>query len=224
MSMPAEVQTIPSDLSDRTVTLSLNVCRTGPISLRSCEVVGKAFRNRISFQEQKPLEEVLVARLAHAIRSCLEQLPEGAHVLSLPEFLVELPGLALSGLHVMVMDARGGVRSAILRFKDFMGAINKAFITELGFHEPIPTHGEKLAVNILEDICLPILNLCRALDSDGSVLPPKAARRLANRAVEFEFQTELLKRYIYNAGMSPAHQNDEVAYMSAPPSRLSIAE
>lgn len=224
MSMPAEVHTIPSDLSDRTLTLSLNVTRTGPISLRSCEVIGKTFRNRISFQEQIPFEEVLVARLARAIRACLEQVPQGTRVLSLPEFVVELPGLALSGLHLMIMDANGGVRSAILRFKEFMGAINKAFKTEIGFHEPYPKHGEKLAINVLEDICMPILNLCREFDAAGQGANPAAADRLADRALEFQFQTELLKRYIYNASIGHADPDDREQYALVAPDRLSIAD
>lgn len=224
MSVPADLQAIQSDLSERTITLSLNIDPSGSIFLRSCEVIGKSFRNRISFQEQKSIEELLVGRLAQAVRRFVEDVPEGAHVLSVPEFLVELPGLALAGMHLMVMEARGGVRSAILRFREFMGAVNRAFKTEIGFHEPFPKHGEKLAVNILEDICLPILNLCRGLDTTELGASRVAARRLTNRAEEFEFQTELLKRYIYNAAMSHAELHDRQYYSLASPSPDSIAE
>ncbi|MEM1351972.1 MAG: hypothetical protein AAGF27_06490 [Pseudomonadota bacterium] len=224
MSLPLASQPIPSDLSDRTMTLSLNILETGIISLRSCEVIGKSFRNRVSFQDQKAIETVLVARFASAIRTCLEGLPEGAHVLSIPEFLVELPGLALSGIHVMVMDARDGVRSAILRIKEFIGATSAVFKTDIGFYESFATHSEKLAVNVLEDICLPILNMCRGFYTREGALDCGTAQRLMNRAQEFEFQTELLKRFIYNAGMGHAEATDRYLYEQCRPSAKSIAE
>ncbi len=201
MTTLPDLQPIPSDLSDRTVTLSLNLCGADVVTVRSCEVIGRWFRNRVSFQEQRSIEDILVARLAQAVRSCLRRLPEGAHVLALPEFLVELPGLALSGVHVMVMDAKQGSRSAILRFKEFIGSVNNAFLMDIGLQEPCPSHSEKLAVNVLEDICLPILNMCRDLNDTGLGSTGLVPQHVADRAREFEFQTELLKRYIHNAGL-----------------------
>ncbi len=206
MTTLPDVQPIPSDLSERTVTLTVNLRSSDIVSVRSCEVVGRWFRNRVSFQEHRSIDDVLVNRLASAVRSCLRRVPEGAHVLALPDFLVEIPGLALAGVHVMVMEAKEGTRSAILRFQDFMGAINNAFCMDIGFQESLPSQAEKLAVNVLEDICLPILDLCRTFKDEGTDRANGAFVRLAERAQEFEFQTELLKRYIQNAGMSPALQ------------------
>ena len=104
------------------------------------------------------------ARLAQAIYRTLDTVPDGAHVLSLPDFLVEVPGLALSGLHVMIMEASGGIRNAILRFKEFVGSVNRAFSVDIGFDSVGAAHAEKLAVSVLADICMPILNLCQSLD------------------------------------------------------------
>lgn len=224
MPVPTEIPNSPSPQTDRTITLSLNLTRTGAISLRSCEVIAKSYRNRISFQEQKKIEDVLVGRLVRAIRRCLQKVPEGARVLSIPDFLVELPGLAMSGLHIMMMDATCGVRSAILRVNDFMGAINKAFKTDIGFHDTCPTRSEKLAVNILQDICLPIFNLCRGLDTDAFGADASTRHQLSNRAQEFEFQMELLKRYIYNAGTGHAEPSDNHLYVLARPDPNSIAD
>jgi len=204
MTTLPNIQPMPSDLSERTMTLTLNLRSSDIVSVRSCEVVGRWFRNRVSFQEHRSIDDVLVCGLANAIRSCLERMPESAHVLALPEFLVEIPGLALSGVHVMVMEAKEGTRSAILRFKEFLGAINNAFCMDIGFHEPCQTQAEKLAVNVLEDICLPILDLCRTLQSENTNRASQTLMRLADRAHEFEFQTELLKRYVQNTGMQTA--------------------
>lgn len=205
MTCLPEPQYLPSDLSSRTLTLSLSLRAGECFTIRSCEVVGRWFRNRISFQENRSLDDVLVRKLANAIRAQLLRLPGGAHVLALPDFLVEVPGLALSGLHVMVMDAKDGCRSAILRFSEFIGAINSAFCIELGFQEASHSYGEKLAMNVLEDICLPILNLCRSFAALQLENPQTLPRGFADRAREFEFQTELLKRYIHNAGLAETH-------------------
>lgn len=214
MTALPDFHTIPSDLSERTMTLSLKINSRDIVTVRSCEVVGRWFRNRVSFKEQNLVEDILVARLADAVMHCLQSLQNGAQVLSLPDFLVELPGLALSGVHIMVMESSEGVKSVILRFKDFMGAINNAFKTDIGFHEPYPDHCEKLAVNVLEEICLPILNLCRSFDELKTHETRPGVRSLADRANEFEFQTELLKRYIYNAGMGHAEANER--YLQSP--------
>ncbi len=209
-SLP-DIKPIPSDLSDRTLTFNLTLNDDTTVSLRSCEVLGRTFRNRVSFNSTKMIDDVLVARLANAITSCLRTLPDGAHVLSLPEFLVELPGLVLSGVHVMVMEAKGGLRNAILRFKEFMGSVNSAFRHDIGFHEPYSNHSEKLAVNVLAEVCLPILNLCRSFEELNFGNDRQRALEISDRAREFEFQTELLKRFIFNAGMG--HAEAATAYL-----------
>lgn len=197
--MATEIRPIPSDLSDRMLTINLTLAEPDAVYLRSCEVVARAFRNRVSFSDSRQMRDVLVPRLAQAIAHRLRDLPAGAQVLSLPDFLIELPGLALCGMHIMVMEAKDGVRNAILRFKDFMGAVNRAFRMEIGFHEPCTSYGERLAINVLADVCLPILNLCHSLETLAEGLERNRARHIADRAREFEFQTELLKRFIFNA-------------------------
>ncbi|WP_282128511.1 hypothetical protein [Roseobacter litoralis] len=209
-----EIQSIRSDLSDRTLTLNLTLKTAEEVSVRSCEVIGRNFRNRVSFQETSELGDILVHRLSDAIKSSLKTLSAGAQVLSLPDFLIELPGLALAGAHVMVMEAKDGVRNAIFRFTEFMGTINNAFKLDIGFSEPYATHSEKLAVNILEEICLPILNLCRAFDMLNTTQDRAFAKAISDKAIEFEFQTELLKRFISNASVDRDNALRDRAYLS----------
>ena len=204
MNALTETKQTSSDLSDRILTLNLTLQSRSVVTLRSCEVLGRGFRTRVSFNETRNIEDALVQRLSSTIKSCLQTLPDGAHVLSLPEFLVEMPGLVLSGVHIMVMEAKDGVRNAIFRFKEFMGAINNAFHDDIGFEEPGANHSEKLAVNVLAEICLPILNLCRSFEELNLGLDRRTALEISDRAREFEFQTELLKRFIFNAGIGHA--------------------
>ncbi|MFK7744123.1 MAG: hypothetical protein AB8B47_03645 [Roseobacter sp.] len=204
MNALPQIQPLASDLSERTLTLNLIIKGPEFIAVRSCEVLGRGFRNRVSFQNLGELEERLVGRLATAIRSCLQSIPDGAHVLALPEFLVELPGLALSGVHVLIMKAKDGARNAIFRFKEFMGSINNAFLCELGFNEPAATHSEKLAVKVLADICIPIMNLAQSFEHLNLGADRRTTIQMQDRAREFAFQTELLKRFIFNAGIGHA--------------------
>lgn len=195
MSQIKPPSSVRSDLSDRLMTISL--IHNGPddIWIRSCEVLGTGFRSRFSFHEKRRVEDVLVARLAHAIAVNLRKIPDGAHVLALPEFLIEVPGLILSGVHIMVTEVTGSARSIILRFKEFIGGASNAFRVDVGFEEPLTVHGQKLAISVLDDICLPLLNLCHLLENTANQFGYKSNERLKDRIEEFRFQTELLKRY-----------------------------
>lgn len=198
------VMPMSSDLSARVLTVNLTLREDHSIFVRSCEVLGRGFRNRISFQDTGDLEKVFVGRLAHAIRKCMSSVPDGAHVLSLPEFLVEVPGLTLSGAHILIMELKDGMRNAIFRFKEFMGTLSGAFHADVGFQEPCGTHAERLAANVLADICLPLLNMCRDMEYSQVDARERLPQGFSERTREFEFQTELLKRFIFNAGIGHA--------------------
>ena len=204
MTAPNSVVPLPSDLSDRVLTFNLALKEDGTINLRSCEVLGRGFRNRVSFHDTGDIDNVLVAKLAHSVRKCMSTIPDGAHVLSLPEFLVEVPGLALAGVHILVMELKDGMRNAIFRFKEFIGVLNNAFHPDISFQEPYSNHAERLATNVLADICLPLLNMCRDMEYAQIDSHKRLPHGFAERAQEFEFQTELLKRFIFNAGIGHA--------------------
>lgn len=194
-------QPLPSDFSDRVFTLNLALAEPKQVTVRSCEVIGRTFRNRTSFPDNNDIDAVLDPHLAERIRQCLEKVPAGGHVLSLPELLIEVPGLVLYGVHIMVMEVKDGIRSAIFRFKEFMGSITRAFRLHIGIEEQGTNYNERLATNVLSDICLPILNLAREMEFAHRDAGTKVPKALENRAREFEFQTELLKRFIFNAGL-----------------------
>lgn len=202
-NLPQALQ-VASDLSERTLTFNLILKDRADIALRSCEVLGLGFRTRTSFHEVSSIDDTLVERLAMAMRKCLATIPDGAHVLSLPEFLLELPGLALSGAHVLIMESRNGARNAIFRFKEFIGAVNFAFRENVAQTETLATHAERLAINVLADICLPILNISREMAFANQRDGERPSTEMADKVHEFEFQTELLKRFIFNAGIGHA--------------------
>ncbi len=202
-------------VSDRTLTLNLILRGGQAISVRSCEILGQNFRNRVSFQGVNEINDVLVTSLALALRKSLASVPDdGPHVLALPEFIVEVPGLMLCGAHVMVMKARNGLRNAIVRFREFMGSVNEAFHHDLGFQGTDPSHTERLAASVFNDICLPMLNLCRDMEFARESGTVKVPAELIAKAQEFEFQAELLKRFIFNAGSG--HSDPTSAHLGVP--------
>ncbi len=188
-----------SILSERRLTLNLVLSDRGDVDVRSCEVISKTFRNRTTFPDFRRLETVVVEKLAQAVRVALKDLPEGAQVLSLPDFLIELPGLVLSGVHLLVTNTKGGVRNAIFRFKEFLGAVNEMFLDKIGFNGSSVDHNERLATHVLTDICLPLLNLCSQMEHMMRDVQRPVHTTLKDRAKELEFNTELLKRFIFNS-------------------------
>lgn len=199
-------------VATRRLTINLMVYDDGLVDVKSCETSGDKFLNRMSFRGSRSLDDVFIEELAGALRECLKTLPSGAHMLSVPEFLVELPGLALSGVRVLVSEPRKGVRSVIMRFKEFLGAVNRILKPKVGFDESLSSSTEKLALTALMDICLPIMNFARspelrAMDPDGHI-----QEMLEMRVQEFEFNAELLKRFV--AVNHPQQEADAVERQS----------
>lgn len=196
MNREALSASVIPEIATRRLTINLMVYDDGLVDVKSCETSADRFLNRTSFRGSRSLEDVFIDELAIALRDCLKALPKGAHMLSVPEFLVELPGLALSGVRVLVSEPRDGVRSVIMRFKEFLGALNRILRPKIGFDENLSSNTEKLALSALMDICLPIMNFARspelrAMDPDGQIQD-----MLEMKVQEFEFNAELLKRFV----------------------------
>ena len=204
-------------LSTRRLTLNLTVHPDGAINIRSCEVISRVFRNRTTFPDLSDICDLLVPGVTKHIRPALTDISEGSQVISLPEMLIEIPGLVLSGAHILMSAAQDGTRNAIFRFKEFLGAVNQMFKIEIGFNGNQVEDNERLATNVLADICLPILNTCQQIDratfSRPMFFPSNAIRA---KLAELEFQTELLKRFILNSGASQRIPHPELRSNGAP--------
>ncbi|WP_424928110.1 hypothetical protein [Amaricoccus tamworthensis] len=205
---------LTSNDKPRYLTLNLFLRDDGGINVRSCEVVGPGFRNRTSFQGKSELDHVLVSELSGAISSCLDKIKDGSRALSLPDFVVEMPGLILAGVRVFVSLAVDGVKNVIFRFLEFVGGINHAFKASVGLEMSATSQMERLAMNILSDLCLPLLNLCKAAELAQIGDNSRMCKYLVERANEVEFQAELLKRFVFNSS-----EPERVAISSSSDSR-----
>jgi hypothetical protein len=169
--------------------------------VRSCEIKSRHFNNRTSFSQKTALDEIFVQGVADAIRDCLGKLSKKTEVVSLPSFLLEVPGLILASAVVMSSEAPDGSVSIILRFKFAMGGVNRAFRPEIGFDGVVDDQNAHLAASVLADISLPLLNFCTAAElgvMTGDARVESFIRRLKDRSDEIKFQIELVKRFVDN--------------------------
>ena len=108
MNREALSASVIPEVATRRLTINLLVHDDGAIDVQSCETSGEKFLNRTSFRGANTLSDVFVEELAVALSDCLKTLPKGAHMLSVPDFLVEVPGLALSGVRILASETRNG--------------------------------------------------------------------------------------------------------------------
>lgn len=179
--------------------------KTGEAFVRSCEVIGKNFRNRTSFGERATIESAFSDRMAQTIKEALGKLSMRTEVLALPSLSVEMPELALARARIIATKLADGSINVIMRFKSFVGAINTAFREDVGFNTRLDTLNSAMATMVLEDIALPILNICTALKQRPAGPPGEfdaVEERLARKSQELGFQIELLKRFVMQQSQS----------------------
>ncbi|MBQ4806991.1 hypothetical protein J4717_05860 [Phaeobacter sp. HS012] len=166
--------------------------------VRSCEVVSSAFRNRTSFVNTMPLEEVFCDPIAEGLNDCVNLLSGETQVISLPSLILEVPGLVLAGAHVLATVNDDGSQSIIIRFRISLGGIGYAFRPDVGFGAGLEDLTREVSAQVLTDLALPLLNVLSATEAglvDAESAIGSLSQQLADRVHEIRFQIELVKRY-----------------------------
>ncbi len=192
--------------------VNLQLAADGPALVRSCELLNRDYRNRVSFTKLPDLFSVFQARLAQKIQALVEEFGTARNIVSKPDFELDLPSLKLAGLTFLVSGVRDGMRQIILRFKYFIGTFQSAFLLDLGMSEPTIPHKERIAIESLIDIVGPLYGL--ALLEDRRPLTAKEAsevedalRDLQGKTHVLKFYSDLLIRYVRDC--SPGNQADQ---------------
>lgn len=183
----------------RRFLINIVVPTRGSAEVRSCEVAGKKWRNRTSFTNARTIEDVFSARIADALYRLLGKISAKTRVLSLPDLAIETEGLVLGSVHMITNFAEHGSAVVIMRFKHLIGGIQNAFASAFGLSSPAVDTRDDLALDVLADISLPLLDLCNFSETgafDGTAQDNPLFKRLAMRAGEIRFQVELIKRYL----------------------------
>lgn len=194
-----------ADTDSRRLVLKLEKRRDRTIHVLACEIAGPNFTNRTLFHGESQIATVLNPELAEAVFDKLAEVGPQHQVLSIPGFLLEMPGLTLSCMHIMVSEERDESQKIMVRFQTFLGSLGKVLRAKVGFDTAVVSNQEKIAIQVLSDIALPLLNLCRLpemaniSEKEGRV--EEIRRLLADRADEVAFHVELLKRF--RAGSEP---------------------
>ncbi|MFT6222825.1 MAG: hypothetical protein ACJA1F_000663 [Paracoccaceae bacterium] len=201
MDQYALPDTLHGQEHDKRFVITIGATLANEFFVRSCEISGKAFRNRTSFGPKVSLEQAFCPRFASALAECLGKLKMETEVLSLPSFLLEIPGLTLSGVQIMATRVHENGVNIIMRFKSFIGGINAAFKESIGFDDYVPDRSSDLAAKILSDIAAPLLDICTLAESDLEKVSGAFGafgHRVSLRSHELIFQSELLKRFVKN--------------------------
>ncbi|WP_424933121.1 hypothetical protein [Amaricoccus macauensis] len=189
--------------------------------IRSVDILGQNMRHRISFTKSNGIRDVFEADLAECIETILVRLPDGAHVFSDPDFVIELPGLTLARLRALINEAADGARQVIVRFRYFIGTLQSAFRVDTYLRVPSIDHREQIAVEALADIATPIFSLALA-----GARPPNSSQEyehvrkkledLSSRASEVNFYLSLLTRYVTECARQTRENEELRARLESP--------
>lgn len=181
--------------------VNLQLQEEGGVVVRSCELLHKDYRNRVSFTKMPDLFAVFTGRLAKEIKALVDEFGSGRNIVSKPDFSIDLPDLKLAGLSFLVSAVKDGVRQVILRFRYFIGSFQSAFALDLGLSNPTLPHKERIAIESLVDIVGPLYGLAlledrRQLTEQEKVEVEHALRDLQGKAHVLKFYSDLLIRYV----------------------------
>ncbi|WP_342075464.1 hypothetical protein [Yoonia sp. SS1-5] len=204
------------DATPRKFMINLHLEAEREPEVRSCEIIGSRFRNRTSFGRGVTIEDVFVAPIAEGLRACLRDREDPIQILSLPDFVIEAPGITLSGAQIVATQNGGQVCNILFRFRFFLGGVNNAFQRDVGFGHSLADDSERISALVLSDLSLPILNICDAarvgLFQDSRPIATFGSK-LADRAHELAFQIEMIKRFAQKP--DPTHNSRSVTRTNA---------
>jgi hypothetical protein len=200
-------------------TVNLRTLADGSYAVKSCEVIGRDYRNRTSFQTDTTVERVFHEALAQGLNECLSKISQNKEVISLPDLKIEAPGIALAGAHILTSEPVDGSISVIVRFNYFIGSVEAALnetISSRDWHRELPT---SIAADVLFDIALPMLDICTAhefgLFDDSPASMESFLQKIVENSHELRFRAEILKRFINSSETAEAqpkltHQTNDI--------------
>lgn len=180
----------------RSLLLKLRRSHSGDVHVLACEIQGDNFTNQTVFHSHKTLSQIFVAPFAKAVAALLGDLSDRHHIQTIPRFVFELPGLTLATARMIVSEMADGSQRIVLRFQTFLGSFSPALIPRVGFGNAHVNDQERVAMDVLSDIALPLLNQVNGTQTPGSIAVYGGADKLHSHAHEIAFRMELLKRFI----------------------------
>lgn len=224
------------DLTKNSFVITLDYDEKYTSNVVYCEMIGRDFRNRITFSRAVSLFEVFRRELATKIEEVLSRLCQSRQALLIDDFCVQLQECTLKGLRVFTGDLKNGRRLVTFRFKRCVGGLNAILRSDFGQLQPPPASPppvaltlsvrERIAVETLVDIATPLFNLVKSsIGKDGPQKTDAVSNileRLRQRSDEIAINLVLLRRYIRKVDKEKSCDKREAVKDSGPYAALRI--
>ena len=160
--MPANEPAHPE--MDEKLIINLWKNPDGSTHLRSVEVADKISRVRFSFKHASSIEDLLSPMAAEAVYGIVAKTETQRGLLMMPDLVVDLRELILSGCRVLVTAAENGIESIMIRFVKFFGKITVLFREGFSHKDSLSETAVDQAMDALERVYLPLRNFSFYLD------------------------------------------------------------
>ncbi|MBY6046698.1 hypothetical protein [Vannielia litorea] len=166
-------------------------------------------RNRISFQTALPFDRAFSTEFSTQLHRFLPA-GFGRSVFADSSARIEAPGLVIQGIRIIAQAVQAGMQRLSIRFLHAWGRVQALLAQEHQLADTTEARCQNLAVETFLDLIRPCLDLMQ-LDASGltdgsmsSILSDRI-EALKARKLEFEFQANLLARYIANPSVVREH-------------------
>ena len=158
-------------------------------------------RHRITFTQERPLEEVFCAEVSDRLLQVLSEFNQSTTdaVFSNPDEEIQLPGLALKQLRVLYSHHGHQPARALVRFAGIVGNPHRALRSEDGFSYPLEALTSQIYRDALDWVLLPAINIVSVDETmkfaeDDTAHLEAAMDKLRSSKERLLFQVELVKR------------------------------
>lgn len=171
--------------------------------LRSIDITHTGVLHKLTYPDQPPLDQVFVAPLAAAVLNRIVDMDRNGEMLSLSDYELELPGVALSRLRLHTSHSASRGHEASFWFSSFSGQPLMALrqYADTLQHTPQLDRVNNLAIHAIDRVLMPALNVVASVRSgvrstqNVQVLEDYTGR-LLQEADDLIMYAELVKRLI----------------------------
>ena len=196
----------------------------GDLRVFSMEMAFDGVKHRLNFDKKNRLWDVFTTEIASEIMDVIGRMGPETHLFTDPDYEISHNGTKLAGLRAMRWTDKRKGRQVIVRFKYFMGGVDRLLRARVPFTRSLLDHREKIAIEALSDITTPLLNIATIpanmdiTQEQRETIEAKLAV-ISDRASDLQFYISLLTRYVRECAEDlplPSDGSDVVDVQVAP--------
>ena len=201
--------------------LSLQIVKddtTGAIHIKSIEIAQPNFHHRMTFKDDSTIEDVITAEFSEYLVGLLKQLDGHKKIVSVPDAIFSLPGIAMGRLRLMARSKGANPRRIIVTFKYLIGSLQRVIRPNMDYQFPTISVQDTLNLSNLKDLVLPIaegVDGAKEGFAEGEApFRGQAEQKLEHVEQDLLFYIELLKRYVQGISESDFLEDRKVKRIS----------